>query len=310
MPDSAACLVAEPAPDGADPAPDSLDRAVGHLAGLLARGPVAVITGAGLSTASGIPAYRDPAGQWQHSKPIQHQEFLRSEATRRRYWARSFVGWTTMGRAEPNRGHRALAELERAGALHALVTQNVDGLHQKAGSTSVVELHGGIARVRCLDCGALHDRAEVQGWLADANPDFAPVPSARTAPDGDAHLEDDRYAGFAIPPCPACSGTLKPDVVFFGDNVPRERVAVASRAVDESAALLVVGSSLMVYSGYRFAEQAHRLGKPIVAINRGLTRADALLDLKIEDDCGAVLEALLRTDFFPRTTTPTPETSG
>jgi NAD-dependent SIR2 family protein deacetylase len=286
MPDSSASTVADPAPHAVAPA-------VERLAGLLARGKVAVITGAGLSTASGIPAYRDPAGQWQHSKPIQHQDFLRSDATRRRYWARSFVGWATMGRAEPNRGHRALAELERAGALHTLVTQNVDGLHQRAGSTRVVELHGGIARVRCLDCGALHDRAEVQHWLAAANPEFAPVPTARSAPDGDAHLEDDRYAGFAVPPCPACGGTLKPDVVFFGDNVPRERVAVATRAVDEAAALLVVGSSLMVYSGYRFAEQAHRLGKPVVAINRGVTRADALLAFKIEDDCGAVLEGLL-----------------
>jgi NAD-dependent SIR2 family protein deacetylase len=271
---------------------------------------VAVITGAGLSTASGIPAYRDPAGQWQHSKPIQHQDFLRSAATRRRYWARSFVGWATMGRAEPNRGHRALAALERDGALHALVTQNVDGLHQKAGSSAVVELHGGIARVRCLDCGAVHARAEVQGWLAAANPEFAPARSARTAPDGDAHLEDDRYAGFAVPPCPACGGTLKPDVVFFGDNVPRERVAVASRAVEEAAALLVVGSSLMVYSGYRFAEQAQRLGKPVIAINRGVTRADALLTLKIEDDCGAVLEALLNATASATTTAPAPEPFG
>jgi NAD-dependent SIR2 family protein deacetylase len=301
MPDSFAGTFADPAPDAAAPA-------VERLADLLARGPVAVITGAGLSTASGIPAYRDPAGQWQHSKPIQHQDFLRSEATRRRYWARSFVGWTTMGRAEPNRGHRALAALERAGALHALVTQNVDGLHQKAGSIHVVELHGGIARVRCLDCSVLHDRAEVQHWLAAANPDFAPAPTARSAPDGDAHLEDDRYAGFAVPPCPACGGTLKPDVVFFGDNVPRDRVALASRAVDEAAALLVVGSSLMVYSGYRFAEQAHRAGKPVVSINRGVTRADALLAFKIEDDCGAVLDALRRaTQAFPPAA-PIPET--
>ena len=289
-----------------DPVQEAKDSALERLSELLARGPVAVITGAGLSTASGIPAYRDPAGQWQHSKPIQHQDFLRSEATRRRYWARSFVGWTIMGRAEPNRGHRALAELERAGALHALITQNVDGLHQRAGSSAVVELHGGIARVRCLDCGALHDRAEVQDWLSEANPDFVPAPAARTAPDGDAHLEDDRHAGFGVPPCPSCGGMLKPDVVFFGDNVPRERVAIASKAVEEATALLIVGSSLMVYSGFRFAEQAHRLGKPVVAINRGITRADALLAFKIEGDCGAVLDELRRA----MTLSLTSETSG
>jgi NAD-dependent SIR2 family protein deacetylase len=273
--------------------PASNDAAIERLNELLARGPLAVITGAGLSTASGIPAYRDPDGQWLHSRPIQHQDFLSSAATRRRYWARSFVGWASLGHAAPNRGHRALAALEHAGHLHTVVTQNVDGLHQKAGSAAVVELHGGIARVRCLDCGVLHERAAMQDWLADANPDFAPAPTVRSAPDGDAHLDADRYAGFAVPPCPACGGVLKPDVVFFGDSVPRERVARASRAVEEAAALLVVGSSLMVYSGFRFAQQAHRQGKPLVVINRGVTRADALLDLKMDEDCGAVLEALL-----------------
>jgi NAD-dependent SIR2 family protein deacetylase len=288
------------------------DAVIARVAGLLGSGPLAVITGAGLSTASGIPAYRDRHGQWQHARPIQHQDFLRSEAVRRRYWARSYVGWQRMARAVPSRGHRALAALERRGLLDALITQNVDGLHQRAGSVAVIELHGGIARVRCLACAAGYARAEVQRWLAAANPDFAtaqavaaatpaadastvaPAVTPAAAPDGDARL-DGAGEGFRVPDCPACGGVLKPDVVFFGDNVPHERVAAAAAAVERSAALLVVGSSLMVWSGYRFAEQAHRLGRPLIAINQGVTRADALLAAKIEHDCGEALERLLLT---------------
>jgi NAD-dependent SIR2 family protein deacetylase len=266
------------------------------IAALLSRGPLAVITGAGLSTASGIPAYRDQNGQWLHSKPIQHQDFLRSDAVRRRYWARSFVGWPTMGLAEPNPGHRALAELAARGAIKRLITQNVDGLHQKAGSAGVIELHGGIDRVRCLGCPAIYRRSVVQDWLALANAGFdaGAAAHARAAPDGDAQLEDASYAGFGVPDCPSCGGVLKPDVVFFGDNVPRERVARAAQAVQEAAGLLVVGSSLTVYSGFRFADQAHQLGKPVFAINRGATRADPLLTGKIEADCGEALDGLLR----------------
>jgi len=265
-----------------------------QLIGLLGQGSVAVITGAGLSTASGIPAYRDQHGQWQHAQPIQHQDFLKSAATRRRYWARSFVGWATMAGAEPNPGHRALAGLESRGFVSAVITQNVDGLHHAAGSRSVIELHGGIRNVRCLSCEARFPRSQVQEWLTRANPDFDhdQARTARMAPDGDAHLVDTVYAAFAVPDCPACGGTIKPDVVFFGDNVPRERVAVARQAMECANSLLVVGSSLMVYSGYRFVEQAHRLGKPVIAINRGVTRADPLLALKIEEDCATVLAEL------------------
>lgn len=266
-----------------------------HLISLLAHGPVAVITGAGLSTGSGIPAYRDPEGQWQHAQPIQHQDFLKSAMTRRRYWARSFVGWPTMEKAIPNAGHHALAKMQASGIVSTVITQNVDGLHHAAGSPSVIELHGGIREVRCLSCETRFPRSQVQAWLNDANPDFDhdQARTARLAPDGDAHLVDTVYASFIVPECPKCAGMLKPDVVFFGDNVPRERVAAARQVVEVAKALLLVGSSLMVYSGYRFAEEAHRLGKPIIAINQGVTRADHLLTLKIEEDCGLALSEVL-----------------
>lgn len=267
---------------------------VDHLIALLGRGPLAVLSGAGLSTASGIPAYRDRHGQWRHSPPIRHQEFIASDAVRRRYWARSYAGWPTLDRAQPNRGHYALAALQAAGWVSTLITQNVDGLHLRAGSATTIELHGAIRSVLCLSCLARHERRAVQDWIAAANPRLGPdtVRNAMAAPDGDAHVEPEGLAQFAVPCCPECQGTLKPDVVFFGDNVPRDRYAAAARVVEEAAALLVVASSLTVYSGYRFAEQAHRLGKPVVAINEGTTRADHLLSFKIEDDCGKVLEQL------------------
>lgn len=261
---------------------------------LARRRPVAVLSGAGLSTASGIPAYRDAAGQWRHAPPIRHQEFLASAAVRQRYWARSFVGWPRMADARPNRGHAALAALEACGVVSGVVTQNVDGLHRAAGSNCVVELHGNLHAVRCLSCAARFSRRQVQEWLARDNPDFLERHAhwVRSAPDGDAQLDGDAYAGFNVPVCPECAGVLKPEVVFFGDNVPRERAEAAEQVIDTAQALLVVGSSLMVYSGFRLVEHAHRQGKPVVAINRGVTRADELLALKIEDDCGAVLAAL------------------
>lgn len=259
---------------------------------LLQGEPIAVLTGAGLSAASGLPTYRGPGGEWLHARPIQHQDFLRSAAVRRRYWARSFVGWETMGRAEPNAGHLALAALEHGGGISAVITQNVDGLHQKAGGAAVIELHGTIARVRCLSCRDAYPRARVQDWLRASNPAFtiADATAVRHAPDGDAHVDEELHAAFRVPDCPACGGVLKPDVVFYGDGVPSVRVAAAMRAVEQSAALLVVGSSLMVYSGFRFARHAHQLGKPIVAINRGVTRADGLLSAKIDAECCEALE--------------------
>lgn len=270
------------------------DHAAEVLRRLLERGDVVVISGAGLSAASGIPAYRDHDGHWQHPPPVQHRDFIEQAPTRQRYWARSFVGWPRMAQARPNGGHRALAALEASGGVSAVITQNVDGLHQRSGSQSVLELHGSIHQVCCLACRTRFSRAEVQDWLHLANPQFDLDAHARAgaAPDGDAHVEEVRYTRFQVPACPACAGLLKPDVVFFGDNVPRERVAAAQETITRARAVLVVGSSLMVYSGYRFVDQAHRLGRPIVAINQGITRADALLTAKVTSDCASVLADL------------------
>ncbi|MET1084541.1 MAG: NAD-dependent protein deacetylase, partial [Burkholderiales bacterium] len=209
-------------------------------------------------------------------------------SVRRRYWARSMIGWPVIANARPNAAHGALARIEAAGRVHRLVTQNVDGLHQRAGSTDVVELHGTIARVACLNCDAEVSRLSVQEMLEAANPEHATL-FAATAPDGDADLDLDELDSFKVPDCSRCGGILKPNVVFFGDNVPKERVSLAMGALEQADAMLVVGSSLMTYSGYRFCEHAHRLGKPIAAINLGRTRADHLLHLKVERPCAEVL---------------------
>ncbi|HEY1611853.1 MAG TPA: NAD-dependent protein deacetylase [Paraburkholderia sp.] len=250
-----------------------------------------VLTGAGISVDSGIPGYRDENGEWKRSPPITAQEFLGSEAMRRRYWARSMIGWPTVGLAQPNGAHRALARLEAAQRVSALVTQNVDGLHQRAGSRNVIELHGSIGHVHCVQCGTQYTRASIQPTLEARNPAWAGV-LAEPAADGDAHLDFDGANAFDVPTCTACGGMLKPSVVFFGENVPRECVAAASDALEAADAVLVVGSSLMVYSGYRFCVWAQKLGKPIAAINLGRTRADPLLALKIAAPCAAVLDAL------------------
>ena len=250
-----------------------------------------VLTGAGVSTDSGIPGYRDDNGTWQRSAPMMLQEFLRSPPARQRYWARSMVGWPLIARAQPNAAHSALASLQAERRVHLLVTQNVDGLHQRAGSTCVVELHGNIGRVICLECGATRSREALQRTLEKDNPAFAN--SGAAAPDGDADLASRALEGFRVPHCERCGGMLKPDVVFFGEGVPRDRVDAALAALDEADAMLVVGSSLMVYSGYRFCEQANRLGKPIAAVNRGRTRADDLFTLKVEAECGEALAAVV-----------------
>ncbi|SMG02313.1 NAD-dependent protein deacetylase [Burkholderia singularis] len=251
-----------------------------------------VLTGAGVSTDSGIPGYRDRNGEWMRSQPIQLREFLDSDHARRRYWARSMIGWPVVAHARPGPSHHALARLGAVRRIERLVTQNVDGLHQRAGSADVIELHGGIGGVTCVDCGAHHARAAIQRALEADNPALL---DARAAPaaDGDAHIEWHALDTFRVPACPACGGLLKPAVVFFGENVPRERVAQAAQALDDADAVLVVGSSLMVYSGYRFCVWAHAQHKPIAALNLGRTRADPLLSLKIEASCGQMLEALV-----------------
>jgi NAD-dependent SIR2 family protein deacetylase len=265
------------------------------LAQLLAsRARIAVISGAGCSTASGIGDYRAADGSWKRSPPVQMQDFVRDPSTRRRYWARSMLGWPQIARAQANAAHRALAELEATGVLCGLITQNVDGLHQAAGHRAVIELHGRLAEVVCLDCGHRLSRAALQlrleadnGWLTGA--------AAPAAPDGDADLADAVDLGaFRVPECAVCGGMLKPDVVFYGDSVPRERVAVSYALVEGADALLVVGSSLMVFSSFRFCRRAHERGVPIVAVNRGMTRADPLLTLKVEEDCTVALPALAR----------------
>ncbi|MTV38395.1 NAD-dependent protein deacetylase [Duganella radicis] len=259
---------------------------------------VLVLTGAGLSTASGIPDYRDKDGVRRGRNPIQGPDFRKSEAVRRRYWARSMAGYPTLAGAAPNAGHHALAALEEAGRIHGIVTQNVDGLHTRAGSRKLIELHGNIHGVVCLDCRRVHPRAGIQEWLAQANPELVPtgpagevVPEAR--PDGDAEVELDEFQHFQLPYCAACGGTLQPDVIFFGDNIPPQRTTDALQMAEEADAVLVVGSSLMVFSGYRFAKLAAQANKPIAAINLGKTRADDLIGLKVAASAVDILPLLL-----------------
>ena len=251
-----------------------------------------VLTGAGCSTDSGIPDYRDENGDWKRSRPVMFQAFVNDLPTRRRYWARSLIGWRHFGHARPNDAHRALARLEQQGRLPLLVTQNVDRLHQSAGSTGVIDLHGRLDQVRCLGCQRRSDREQLQERLLKLNPAWARL-DARDAPDGDADLESQDFSRFEIPACDRCGGILKPDVVFFGESVPGERVTAAMEAVERSDAMLVIGSSLMVYSGFRFAQAAYKAGKPIAAVNLGRTRADELLSLKVNQPCVAALAFLL-----------------
>ncbi|KVW25899.1 iron dicitrate transport regulator FecR [Burkholderia ubonensis] len=289
---SSAAVMTYPAAPGPSSTVSIDPAALDALHAFVERHPrLLVLTGAGISTDSGIPGYRDRNGQWMRSAPIQLHEFLGSDAARRRYWARSMIGWPVVGNARPNRSHAALARLGAAGRIERLVTQNVDGLHQRAGSTDVIELHGGINGVTCLDCGAHHARAAIQAVLEAENPELLGA-QAQPAADGDAHLEWHALDAFRIPACPACGGLLKPAVVFFGENVPRERVAVAAAALDAADALLVVGSSLMVYSGYRFCVWAQAQHKPVAALNLGHTRADPMLTLKVEAPCASALDAL------------------
>lgn len=270
-----------------------LERDQQRLADFIEKYPrLLVLTGAGCSTDSGIPDYRDGEGAWKRPPPVTYQAFMGEDTTRRRYWARSLVGWRRFGQARPNVTHLALARLEQQGRISLLITQNVDRLHQAAGSQHVVDLHGRLDQVRCMQCEWRLPRAEFQHALETANPRWRDVDAA-DAPDGDADLDGLDFSTFQIPCCPRCRGVLKPDVVFFGENVPRERVDAGMQAVDDCDAMLVVGSSLMVYSGYRFAYAASRAGKPLAALNLGRTRADPMLDLKLDQPCATLLRFVL-----------------
>jgi NAD-dependent SIR2 family protein deacetylase len=260
-----------------------------RLRALAAGRRLVALVGAGLSTDSGIPDYRG-AGRPPRT-PLVHRDFLANAATRRRYWARSFLGWPRVSAASPNDGHRAIAALEEAGRLGGVITQNVDGLHQRAGSRRVVELHGALARVRCLACGALESRAASQQRLAALNEGWRGG-AAATAPDGDADLDAAALAGFIVADCLACGGILKPDVVFFGDNVARPVLDEAWRLFDEAELLLVLGSSLTVWSGYRFVRRAAERGVPVAIVNLGPTRGDALATVRLDAPLGSVLPAL------------------
>ena len=247
-----------------------------------------VLTGAGISTESGIPDYRSPKSIAKGRKPIQYRDFMGSGDARRRYWARSSIGWSFMRDTRPNNGHLALAKLERSGRISGILTQNVDGLHQKAGSRAVLELHGGLRSVVCTDCDVLEDRDGYQSRLESGNPGWRKRYS-EIAPDGDASIPNDLTESFYVPSCLSCGGVLKPNIVFFGENVPGMRVSEAWRWLDNAEALLVAGSSLAVYSGFRFVRRAIELRKPVAIVNRGPTRGDDLATVRVEGSTGDVL---------------------
>jgi NAD-dependent SIR2 family protein deacetylase len=265
---------------------------VDELADLLADGDAVVLSGAGLSTDSGIPDYRGASGSLRRHTPMTYQTFTRDPRGRHRYWARSFVGWRQIRGARPNDGHRAVGDLQAAGLVDGVITQNVDGLHQAGGARDVVELHGGLDRTVCLGCGDVADRAALDERLRAANPHFGPR-TDEINPDGDAELPDDVLDGFVMVGCLACGdGPLKPDVVFFGETVPRDRVDRCFGLVESAGSLVVLGSSLTVMSGYRFVLRAAELGIPVAIVNVGPTRGDAKADVRVDAPLGVVLPAL------------------
>ncbi len=273
-------------------APIAIEEASERLADFIRLHPrLLVLTGAGVSTDSGIPDYRDQQGAWKRKQPVQHQEFMASAPTRQRYWGRSLIGWPVMRNSQPNPAHRYLADLEQRGRTQLLVTQNVDRLHQRAGSRLVVDLHGRADQIICMACAYRCDRQEVHDRCFDLNPSFHQY-RATTAPDGDADLEVD-FSQFKVADCPQCGGILKPDVVFFGDSVPKPRVQQALDALEASDGLLVIGSSLMVFSGFRFCRYAQQWNKPMATLNLGRTRADDIVNLKLNARIGETLAATL-----------------
>jgi NAD-dependent SIR2 family protein deacetylase len=265
-----------------------MDAGVAELVELLRGRRFVALTGAGCSTESGIPDYRGPGTAARARNPIRYQEFLRQPLARARYWARSSVGWQRMSLAAPNAAHRALAELERAGLAVGLITQNVDRLHTRAGSRRVIELHGALDEVRCIECGTIEQRSRLQERLIAENPDFAAA-DVELAPDGDAELDAALAAGFRVAPCLACGGVLKPNVVFFGENVPAPTVEAAYALLSEAEVLLVLGSSLTVFSGFRFVRRASAEGVPVAIVNLGETRGDPYACVRVEARVGELL---------------------
>jgi len=253
------------------------------LVALTDNAPWVALTGAGISHASGIPTYRDHSGRWLGSQPIQHQDFIDEPAARRRYWSRSVFGWPRVAAALPNATHYALAQLESAGVLSGIITQNVDRLHQKAGSHNVVDLHGRLDQVKCLDCGAMETRQNIQQMLVASN--NLPTPETLTLrPDGDADLPSDVIEDFAVPECKHCGGVVMPDVVFFGGSVPQSRAQECYDLIDASRGMLVIGSSLSVYSGFRFCRYLVGQDKPLLILNQGDTRADDICTQKYDSE--------------------------
>jgi NAD-dependent SIR2 family protein deacetylase len=263
------------------------------LLDVVASGNVLVLSGAGLSTESGIPDYRGPTGLARRATPMTYQTFTGSAAARRRYWARSHLGWRHIARAVPNDGHHAVAECDRRGRLTGIITQNVDGLHQAAGASEVIELHGSLHRVICLSCGQRTARADLHRRLAAANPGWEPESTASINPDGDAVLADDATDSFQVADCAACHGVLKPDVVFFGENVPRPRVQACYATVERASSMVVLGSSLTVMSGFRYVRHAAKLGLPVMIVNQGPTRGDPYATATLDAPLGQVLTALV-----------------
>jgi NAD-dependent SIR2 family protein deacetylase len=276
----------------------------GALVDVITAGRVLILSGAGLSTESGIPDYRGPTGLARRAQPMTYQVFTGSAAARRRYWARSYLGWRHIARAAPNDGHRAVAELCHRGLLTGIITQNVDGLHQAAGAFGVTELHGSLHRVVCLSCGQRSARTELERRLEAANPGWdarlATSVSVSPRPDGDVVLDDEATESFQVVDCSACHGVLKPDVVFFGENVPRPRAQACYALVERSRALVVLGSSLTVMSGFRYVRHAAGLQRPVVIVNQGATRGDAYASATLDTPLGPTLTGLVSALGSPR----------
>ncbi len=291
-------MMIRPETDPSEPEAAVRPNGLDALVELLADRRFVALVGAGCSTESGIPDYRGPGSGRTPVSPIMYQEFVRDPGARARYWSRSAVGWRRVADAEPNPAHRALAILEGAGRLPGVITQNVDGLHARAGSRRIVKLHGSLAEVRCLDCGDLEARDAMQERLLEMNPEWASFVRTDTemlaTPDGDAAVPERLSRGFRVPGCRTCGGVLKPDVVFFGENVPAPVVDAAWELYEEAEAVLVVGSSLAVYSGRRFTDRATRDGRPVAVVNLGPTRADESAAVRIEGRVGEVLPRLAR----------------